>query len=366
MYPTCIGCGRGLGSNSIISTCRLGKRIAFDAERGRLWVICGHCDRWNLVPIEERWEAIEECQSLTNASSAAGEGAGVTAYRLSRNLTLFRVGTCDTIKLAQWRYAPLVRRRMRLHGLSEIIEQVSGRILALFGGSLGYAISGWSGLILGVLAIGIAYGLLSRLEGRRIVAFGRKDGTTPTPIRIRHLASTQIFADSEWPFFLVDVLSDDGPITLRGDRALFVAYLELVRAREDGTADDLRSALESLETFETSEDFIQHLTRRIARDHQRFAETERPEAQFDFSGILQRLPTRSRLGLEISLTDLIERSVSSSRLTALRSRWLEADELATIADDLLLPHWIGAWIKQHRRRPEEESGAAVEKGQPSP
>lgn len=125
MYSTCIGCGRELGSNSIISRCRVGRRIAFDAERGRLWVICHRCDRWNLVPIEERWEAIEECRSLASASSVVGENAGVTAYRPSRGVTLFQVGPCTPSRLAQWRYAPLVRRR-REFAMSPHVDRGAG------------------------------------------------------------------------------------------------------------------------------------------------------------------------------------------------------------------------------------------------
>src|SRR6185437_157840 len=59
MYSTCLFCNKTLGANETFETFPVGKRIAFDAAKGRLWVVCPHCERWNLSPLEERWEAIE-------------------------------------------------------------------------------------------------------------------------------------------------------------------------------------------------------------------------------------------------------------------------------------------------------------------
>ena len=64
MYSTCIFCKRPLGTNEAIETFPVGRRLAFDPEKGRLWVVCRKCERWNLTPLEERWEAFEECERL--------------------------------------------------------------------------------------------------------------------------------------------------------------------------------------------------------------------------------------------------------------------------------------------------------------
>ncbi len=60
MYSTCLFCHAALGRNEVIEPFPVGRRLAFDAARGRLWVVCQKCGRWNLTPVEERWEAIEE------------------------------------------------------------------------------------------------------------------------------------------------------------------------------------------------------------------------------------------------------------------------------------------------------------------
>ena len=56
MYSTCIFCHAALEANDTIEHFPIGRRLAFDSERGRLWVVCRRCRQWNLTPVEERWE----------------------------------------------------------------------------------------------------------------------------------------------------------------------------------------------------------------------------------------------------------------------------------------------------------------------
>ena len=56
-------CSRSLGRNEVIESCQVGNHLAFDSERGRLWLICPKCRRWNLAPLLERWEPVEECET---------------------------------------------------------------------------------------------------------------------------------------------------------------------------------------------------------------------------------------------------------------------------------------------------------------
>ncbi|MEJ2205912.1 MAG: hypothetical protein P8170_17595 [Gemmatimonadota bacterium] len=64
MYSTCMFCNRSLGTNDVIEQFPVGQRLAFDAAKGRLWVVCRRCERWNLTPLEERWEAVETCEKI--------------------------------------------------------------------------------------------------------------------------------------------------------------------------------------------------------------------------------------------------------------------------------------------------------------
>ena len=64
MYTTCLFCHSDLSANHFLSTFPVGRRLAFDPKKGRLWVICTRCGRWNLSPLEERWEAIDQAERL--------------------------------------------------------------------------------------------------------------------------------------------------------------------------------------------------------------------------------------------------------------------------------------------------------------
>ena len=64
MYSTCTFCHTSLGRNEAIERFSVGRRLAFDQAKGRLWVVCPNCQQWNLSPLEERWEAIEAGERL--------------------------------------------------------------------------------------------------------------------------------------------------------------------------------------------------------------------------------------------------------------------------------------------------------------
>ena len=54
MYAHCIYCHADLGNNSVIETFPVGRRLAFDATKGRLWAVCRKCERWFEWPLECR------------------------------------------------------------------------------------------------------------------------------------------------------------------------------------------------------------------------------------------------------------------------------------------------------------------------
>src|SRR6266576_1577115 len=59
MYTTCAFCNAKLDGDGGPSGLGVGRRIAFDEWKGRLWVICPKCARWNLTPLDDRLERIE-------------------------------------------------------------------------------------------------------------------------------------------------------------------------------------------------------------------------------------------------------------------------------------------------------------------
>src|SRR5947207_15869917 len=104
MYATCIFCNGGLATNQVVEHFPVGRRLAFDGAKGRLWVICRDCGRWNLSPLEERWEAIEECERLFRATTVRVSTGNVGLARLPEGLELVRIGPPLRPEFASWRY----------------------------------------------------------------------------------------------------------------------------------------------------------------------------------------------------------------------------------------------------------------------
>src|SRR5205085_11331197 len=80
--------------------------------KGRLWVVCPHCSRWNLTPLEERWEAVEDAERLFRATKLRMSTANIGLARMRDGMDLVRIGAPQRPELAAWRYGSrLVRPR---------------------------------------------------------------------------------------------------------------------------------------------------------------------------------------------------------------------------------------------------------------
>src|SRR5687768_5369523 len=113
MYSTCLFCNGPLGANAVIEHFPIGLRLAFDAAKGRLWVVCRRCERWNLSPLEERWEAIEECEKLFRDTRLRMSTENIGLASLREGLELVRIGSPQRPEFAAWRYGDQFGRRRR-------------------------------------------------------------------------------------------------------------------------------------------------------------------------------------------------------------------------------------------------------------
>src|SRR5436305_11924164 len=113
MYRTWLSCAQDLGSNETIEHCTVGRRLAFDAAKGRLWVVCRSCERWNLAALEERWEAIEECERAFRGTRLRVSTDQIGLAKLREGLELVRIGDPQRPEMAAWRYGDQFGRRRR-------------------------------------------------------------------------------------------------------------------------------------------------------------------------------------------------------------------------------------------------------------
>jgi hypothetical protein len=136
MYSICLFCHAPLGTNESIEHFPVGRRLAFDGAKGRLWVICGVCERWNLMPLDERWQAIEECERSFRASRLRVSTDNVGMARLREGTTLVRIGEPQRPELAAWRYGDQFGRRRRRHIVTTtaVVAAVAGIVVAAVAG----------------------------------------------------------------------------------------------------------------------------------------------------------------------------------------------------------------------------------------
>jgi len=130
VYTRCLVCSTPFEANEALAHIPLGRRLAFDPARGRLWAICHTCKRWSLAPLEERWEALEELERLTRDSARLLSQTDNIALFRSGNLDIVRVGKANLTEEAWWRYGrELTSRRERYKRLSLAGSLTAGAVM---------------------------------------------------------------------------------------------------------------------------------------------------------------------------------------------------------------------------------------------
>lgn len=360
MYSTCLFCSADLGRNEQLEVFPVGRRLAYDGAKGRLWVVCRTCERWNLTPAEERWEALEECERLYRGTRLRVSTDNIGLARLTSGLELVRIGSALRPELAAWRYGDQFGRRRRKHMM------YTGAGVALAGGFL------LAGPVTGWIAGG-SWGLFNLLntfhsmyEERRVRARFALPGTsTPITMRRKHLSRARLIAGpqpSEWllriSFIDPGHRSSEGrfvgargrvrddearEVELTGDAALQVAGRVLPQINEKGAkSENVQRAVQMLEHHGAPGSLFTAAA--VQRDRGRRFAGE--------TGIaLDVLPLEMRLALEMASHEETERRALEGELALLEAAWRQAEEIASIADDLLTPPSVERWIEEQRHEP---------------
>lgn len=171
MFSRCLFCHRDLPANESLEHFPFGHRVAYDPARGRLWAVCPTCRRWNLAPIEERWEALEELEQAVKDRARLLSQTDNIALLRAGELEIVRVGRANLTEEAWWRYGLELVKRRRTYQLLTAVG--IGGVLALMAG----------GAAAGVGVFGGWY-LLGRV-GRQAPKLGRALRFGPTAWRGR-------------------------------------------------------------------------------------------------------------------------------------------------------------------------------------
>ena len=314
MFTRCIFCHTAFRAEGPIEHFPVGGRIAFDRGRGRLWAICGSCRRWNLAPIEERWEAIDELERLSRDRGRLLSQTDNIALIRADQAELVRVGRAGLTEEAWWRYgAELSKRRSRYKRLKtiEVVAMVAagfywgGEALNRLSRWYDFGSTAWRGQVpcpkCGQPLTEIRFG-----DSRKLLVLPDEDAGVALEMGCPRCK----FGERPGHFRLEGIAAQH---TLR--RVL--AWRHYAGASEER----IRDATGVIQAAGSA----QHLSRSLA-DHA--LTIEKLDAK--------RNRTQS-IALEIALNDEVERRLLETELADLERRWQEEEQLAAIVDGELTP-----------------------------
>ncbi len=187
MFSTCLFCHVDLGANDTVTECPVGQRLAFDAKRGRLWVVCTLCGRWNLTPLEERWEPIEQCEQLFRDTWQRYTVENIGLARTKSRLELVRIGDALPVEIASWRYGARLQRWARKAEPARGLLKRSGRYAARKIAAM---------LANGASVAGLSDAAVLRVStmrrGNEVLAHGADENNRRIVIRYTHLAQAEL------------------------------------------------------------------------------------------------------------------------------------------------------------------------------
>jgi hypothetical protein len=334
MYSTCLHCHGSLGANDRIEHFPVGQKLAFDPTKGRLWVVCARCRRWNLTPIEERWEAIEECDRLYRDTRLRASTDNIGLARLPGGLDLVRIGSPQLPEVAAWRYVGEFRRRWLTTGLplaAGVVAMGSWQVAQIIAGPI-VAIGG-AAVVVGAVRLANSRGERARVVG--------VDG--------------QVMSLTPKQFGVVLEPTADGWRLRRWQQP---ARSDPIRSAPIVTHQTGSAAIHTLRAVMTARNFRGARARQVDAGVSLLSEIGDPGA---FITRLAYATQKSQItdyppdiacALEIALHQDVERRALDGELTALEDEWALAEEIAGIADNLFLP---GAVVDRHRALKEAAS-----------
>ena len=329
MYKTCMFCKKSLGSNEVVESFPVGRRLAFDAAKGRLWVVCRKCQRWNLTPLEERWEAVEDCERLFRGTPmrTSTENIGIARHR--EGLELVRIGKPPRGEFAAWRYGDQFgRRRRRALGWSAV------------GYAMGWAIApavstlATVALVPGYLAWWRWYPYAKVRLGGEAVDSGAVTAADIVAFSYRDVETTRLLPAGEDTGFRIEIGPGRRKAAFEGEDARRVAVSIVPHLNWwGGSRPTVERAVGEIEGRGHPEGFLSRVPV--------------PSDWRGRVGYVKALPSSTRLALEMALHEEQERRALEGELWILERAWKEAEEIAAIADNLFLPAGTDAFFDRY-------------------
>jgi hypothetical protein len=344
VYSTCLFCNQSLGSNEVIERFPVGRRLAFDASKGRLWVVCVRCARWNLTPIEERHEAIEECERRYRGTYIRVSTDNIGLTRLREGLELIRIGAPLRPEFAAWRYAgEFFSRRHRSYAIAGATMAAAGAASAAIGVLLGpTALEAGAVSVLvvpGVTTMMTTIPMLGRViaedywKYERVVARFSDEAGGFVNVRAKHLRDIK-FSIYPGRDASISVHHDTGHAEFNGTAATHAATVIVANSNRAGASRRaVQAAVGQIEKSGTAEGYLETASRRNGWRGMRPVSVL---GQYRRLGAMN-LSAMERLAFEMSVHEETERRASQGELAVLQKAWRDAEEIAAICDGVLTP-----------------------------
>ncbi|MEJ2184585.1 MAG: hypothetical protein P8Z36_01470 [Gemmatimonadota bacterium] len=307
--------------------------------------------------MEERWETLEILDRLYRDTPTRYSTEHIGLARMKEGLDVVRIGEPGRPEYAAWRYGGELLRRRRRTMVVGGVAAVAGAVVV--GGAVGGVIIGGA---VNLFTAGFQVFHLYRRALRRVGRVELDDGTR-VALTLQHAwrARVEPGPDGGWRLeFPYRPILDGwhwrttrwvaGGWTIRHDPVAHVHGAAAVRA-----AAHILPALNATGA-----------SRRTVADAARFVETNgTAEAAFATASLtnaslgrvlmgpsrlpensLFRLPAAVRLGLEMATQEAAERRALEEELATLEAEWREAEEIAAIADDLVLPGRVRRFLRR--------------------
>ena len=345
MYSTCMFCNKPLGENQVVEHFPVGRRLAFDSRVGRLWVVCQKCERWNLSPIEERWEAIEDCERLYHGIRTRVSSDNIGMARHREGTELVRIGQPLRPEFAAWRYGDQFGRRRKkaiLIGAGGATVVGSVLIAGALTGVLSGAVLGQSGNFVNVYR-----------NARTLVKIRGDDGEV-LKLKAPDLEKTKIISAGEDDDWIIEMKKGKKQLRWEGEEALQMANRILPGINRSGARKaDVQLAVREIEEAGHPLEYLRMAS--LEQDGDGGSLWTRSEGDGSWRpikekhmGLVQKLPVPSRLALEMALHEEQERRALQGELKGLEAAWKQAEEIAAISDNLLLPEGTEDFLEEHR------------------
>jgi hypothetical protein len=294
---------------------------------------------------------VEECERIFERLRTRVSTENIGLGRHPGGVDLVRIGHALRPEFAAWRYGDQFGRRRRkaiLYGVAG--ASALGIVLGagLTTGIISAALLGQSGNFVNIW-----------INGRVLARVPAPDGGV-LKLKLPDLKKARMIQeDGSWG---VQVSKGKRVEKYLGEEGREVAGILVSRLNRSGAKGaEVQDAVRRIEDAGHPEEYLGGLVEAVSVDPGSKAKPARRVVEpGDSAGLLHKLPTPSRLALEMALHEESERRALEGELAGLKAAWRQAEEVAAIADDLLLPEGADDFIREHRNGPETGVEASLE------